>query len=322
MKRKSYDISKLPIEQQIRVSLSPQQSDIVGINHGTLIEPVPNIIQGKGEKWLQGENNSAICLGRDRPGSLGSGYGASSGAGQIDIVAGYSSSNIQRSKNTSSNKPTSVSVDPNLSLDAARIMISQKTDVDENFRIAPGQIGNVKNKSAIAFKADSIRIVGREGIKVVTGVDKVNSGGGTIRSVPRIEFLAGNKQGKAEPAAMAKTTNKAIKRLWGEIKRLNHELDTIIQHQAEFNLELATHQHYDPLLLLIGTLAAANPFLINDGKVLPSPEVVESAIKHVPVSMIAKLDGIIQNLKVAFNEINITSPAGASNPESRSVRIS
>ena len=50
MKRKSYDISKLPIEQQIRVSLSPQQSDIVGINHGTLIEPVPNIIQGKGGK--------------------------------------------------------------------------------------------------------------------------------------------------------------------------------------------------------------------------------------------------------------------------------
>lgn len=320
MKKKTYDISKLPKEQQTRVSLSPQQSSVVGVNHGTLIEPIPNIIQGKGEKWVDGANNTAICLGRDRPGSLGSGYGATTGAGQIDIVAGYSSSDIKRSKNNSTSTPTSVSVDPNLSLDAARIMISQKTDVDENFRIAPGQIGNVKNKSAVAIKADSIRIVGREGIKIVTGIDKVNSGGGTIRSVPRIEFLAGNKQGKAEPAALAKTTNKAIQKLWEAIKKLNQELDTVIQHQAEFNLELATHQHYDPMLLLLGTLVG-DPFIINDGKVLPSPEVVESAVKHVPVSLIAKLDGMMQQLQVAFSEINITSPAGAANPESRSVRI-
>ena len=200
-------------------------------------------------------------------------------------------------------------------------MISQKTDVDENFRIAPGSIGNVKNKSAIAMKADSIRIMGREGIKFVSGIDKVNAGGGIVRSVPRIEFLAGNKQGKSEPAAMAKTTNKAIEKLWEEIKKLNQELDTVIQHQAEFNLELATHQHYDPMLLLIGTLVG-NPFAINDGKVLPSPEVVESAIQHVPVQLISKLDGIIQSLRVAFREIDITNPAGSSNPESRSVRIS
>jgi len=141
-----------------------------------------------------------------------------------------------------------------------------------------------------------------------------------VRSVPRIEFLAGNKQGKAEPAAMAKTTNKAIEKLWEEIKKLNQELDTVIQHQAEFNLELATHQHYDPMLLLIGTLVG-NPFAINDGKVLPSPEVVESAIQHVPVQLISKLDGIIQSLRIAFKEIDITNPAGSSNPESRSVRI-
>ena len=49
MKKKSYDISKLPEEQQVRVSLSPQKSSIVGVNHGTLIELQPDVIKGKGE---------------------------------------------------------------------------------------------------------------------------------------------------------------------------------------------------------------------------------------------------------------------------------
>lgn len=321
MNKKAYDISLLSKEQKSRLSLSPQLSSLLGINHETLIEPLPNIIEGKSEKWIKGANNSAISLGRDRPGSLGSGYSAETGAGQIDLVAGYSSSEIKRSNTAIAGNNVVYSVDPNISLDAARIMISQKTDVDENFRIADGSVGNVKNKSAITLKADSIRVIGREGIKFVTGVDKVNSGGAVIRSVPRIDFIAGNKQQKSEPATLSSTNNKAIDSIWKEINKLNQMVDVINQHQAEFNLELASHQHYDLLLMLIGLIADQNPFLINDGKTLPSPEVVEAAIKHVPSQLIAKLDGIMQSMKIVFANTDITNPAGSSNPKSRSVRM-
>ena len=61
------------------------------------------------------------------------------------------------------------------STDAARIYISQLTAVDKNFGIANRYQSFWKRPdeappgSAIGIKADSVRIIGREGIKIVTG---------------------------------------------------------------------------------------------------------------------------------------------------------
>ena len=50
------------------------------------------------------------------------------------------------------------------------LFISQKADVDTDFGLADGQVGNVKNRSAVSMKADCVRIVSRGGgIKLVTG---------------------------------------------------------------------------------------------------------------------------------------------------------
>ena len=48
------------------------------------------------------------------------------------------------------------------------------SDIDDNFELVDGSIGNSKNKSAIAMKADGIRIIAREGIKLVTKTDNAN----------------------------------------------------------------------------------------------------------------------------------------------------
>jgi len=47
-----------------------------------------------------------------------------------------------------------VTVDPSFSKDAARIYISQKTDIDDNFKIKQGNVGKAKARSAIGMKAD------------------------------------------------------------------------------------------------------------------------------------------------------------------------
>jgi len=46
-----------------------------------------------------------------------------------------------------------------------------------------------KTKSAIGIKADAVRIIGRENIKIVTGTDRQNSAGGTLHSVGELNLL-------------------------------------------------------------------------------------------------------------------------------------
>ena len=93
--------------------------------------------------------------------------------------------------------------------DAARIYISAKTDIDENFGLADGKQqkgneGSTKGKSGIGIKADGVRIIARaNGIKLITGKGNFNNTGvnGEVDSngnalVPNdlgsIELIAGN----------------------------------------------------------------------------------------------------------------------------------
>jgi hypothetical protein len=82
--------------------------------------------------------------------------------------------------------------------DAARIYISQKTDIDKNFNIPPGKVGDSVGRSGIAIKADAVRIIGNEGIKLVTKSDGTNSFG-TVLTNNGIDLIA-NNQGRRDNA--------------------------------------------------------------------------------------------------------------------------
>jgi hypothetical protein len=77
------------------------------------------------------------------------------------------------------------------------------TNIDKNFGIAEGEGGIMKHRSGIGIKADGVRIIGGEGVKIVTGRAKgwkgfgmkgePNSLGGKIMlPAPPIELIAGN----------------------------------------------------------------------------------------------------------------------------------
>ena len=175
-----------------------------GFFHEELFEAVPKRIQAPSEYVISGRNNTWIVLGRDRPASLGSGYGSTgvNNTGCIDLCTGMmagSKSGIQQISN----------VHPNMASDAARIYISSKTDLDENFGLADGKQqklnpDSTKGKSGIGIKADGVRIIARaNGIKLVTAKGSVNNTGdkGEVDSngnkiVPNdlgaIELIAGN----------------------------------------------------------------------------------------------------------------------------------
>ena len=179
--------------------------DDAGILQSTPAETKINEIEAKGEYRL-GPNEAgapSIKFGHDRPSNLASGYGGP-GAQRcrtIDIVAG------PMAGARGGRGPTAGSwVDPNFGADAARIYISEKTDVDENFGLAAGHIGMKTGVSAIGMKADAIRIIGRTGVKITTGRSfafkgfgkdgELTSGGRRIQVAPPIELNAGNQSGE------------------------------------------------------------------------------------------------------------------------------
>ena len=149
---------------------------------------------------VQEHGGAYIVQGTDRPTNAASGYGAIGGnapCSMIDLVVGRMSSQLRHLD------PGSM-VQNNMVADAARIYICQKTDVDHNFSLADGKIGAQKGKSAIALKADGVRIIGREGVKIVTGGAKAFSTGGRgetnssdepLEAAPPIELIAGNNTG-------------------------------------------------------------------------------------------------------------------------------
>lgn len=145
-----------------------------GVNNESLSEIKTVYKQTSNETVINSKTNCFIVLGSDRPGAEGSGYGGigQTGAAAIDLVAGHLGS---RPINNINGVPVPSS--KSFQADAARIYISQMSDLDEYFNIPkrPLQLGSITldveesvARSGVAVKADVVRLIGRESIKLVT----------------------------------------------------------------------------------------------------------------------------------------------------------
>jgi hypothetical protein len=212
-----------------------------GVGNTRRNEGIPNFIRSGAETVYSGANNTWIVLGRDRPGNLLSGYGGlgDTQAGAIDLVVGRASF-MAKSISKDGEK---LYVDPNFSFDAARIYVSQKTDIDENFELADGMVGKSNTRSGIGLKADNIRIMSREGIKLVTGVDRFNSQGGDINSVHGIDLIANNDDRDMQPIPKGDNVAEAIERQAEHLKGLTSVVETMLTTIMKLNLSLMGHVH-------------------------------------------------------------------------------
>ena len=173
-----------------------------GIAQKPIDEAIPTLEKAQTEKAITGQNNSFVILGRDRPGTLFSGYGGrgATQAGRIDLIAGAGSS--YRHKDGSYTPPNEdTALNPNFAIDAARIYVSQKADIDRYLGLAPVPMQAPAGRSCIGLKADAIRIHSRNDIKIVTGRARVEkagksgerlSNGGKNEVVGTISLIAGN----------------------------------------------------------------------------------------------------------------------------------
>ena len=265
-----------------------------GINLNNISEPVPFLNRGTSENVIKNENNSWIVLGRDRPSNKTSGYGGAGGTqcASIDIVTGRMSSSPDGPQQN-------IWVDPNFTSDAARIYISQKTDIDENFNLVPGGVGMSKAKSGIGIKADAVRIIGREGIKLVTNTDNKNSQGGKIKSTFGIDLIAGNDDSQQsigkppglpgfgakvnflQPIVKGDNLIDALIEMSDQIGDLASRFDQFAQAQVRYNSSLAVHTHTIP----------------------PLPFVAIPSVELAPAFLAANIQQFVNSLSSGWSQI-------------------
>jgi hypothetical protein len=218
-----------------------------GVAGDKLLEQTVNFVELKNEKVMQGENNALAIFGRDRFSHRASGYGGlgDTHAGALDLVVGLASSKQQALARTRED----VFVDKDFFADAARVYMSQKTDVDNNFVLATGSVGNCVAKSAIALKADSVRLIAREGIKLVTRTDVKLSSGGPSTSCVGVDLIAGNHEfdddGKRllQPMVRGHDLEEALKPLVDIVSSLAGVVFGLVTYQNQINKKIQTHTH-------------------------------------------------------------------------------
>ena len=149
----------------------------VGVNDGLfctdVIEEIPKREEGGCEKVIKGKNNAFIILGRDRPSSIASGAGGAgmTQCGMIDMVVGINAiPSMKKIKKEKKPKGPSETVSGNFAADAARFYMSQRCigcgGIDGYLGFTKSKGQSAQNKSAIAMKADHVRIVGRENVRI------------------------------------------------------------------------------------------------------------------------------------------------------------
>lgn len=212
------------IQEKIDNNVSVNYSEN-GLFHTVIPLQTVHFKAAENEHVIKNEG-SYIVLGTDRPSSVSSGYGAqgATGANSIDFVVGRMASARNGKGPPGQEGEHGAQVDNSFFADAARIHISQLTDVDHNFGLAESNQPQSIARSAIGIKADAIRIIGREGIKIVTGKGdsatgyamkgETNSLGGKIsQPAPSIDLIAGNNTGKIK--------------VWGGLFRPIEEIDNL-----------------------------------------------------------------------------------------------
>ena len=265
-----------------------------GIGGSQLPEGLPTFIELPCEDVWKGQNNTYIVLGRDRPSNSTSGFNATTQAGAIDIVVGRMGSGvvacsvpIRESGGQELDSATAqeaarrypivgqktVYVHPMFSDDAARIYISQKSDVDENFNLVAGKIGYVGSgvgppapggyevgggvktmdwgpAACVAIKSDDVRIIARRGIKLVTmgpGSEKTSQSDHAISSVAGINIIAGNKDDgdffNLQPIIKGNNLVSCLETMLKTINQLSGIVGAFLTFQQTFNKEIAAHTH-------------------------------------------------------------------------------
>ena len=171
------------------------------LNTGAIAKIINHVRTGSETVLQNGDRNSFIILGEDRPAGRGMGMGGigaspnSKGTNRITMTVG------RMARASGGEGPVDGAfTDPSPFGDAAKIYMSDMTDADTNFGFCDSEVGNVKGQSAIVNFADQLRFFGVGGVQISTGQPQAKIGpngvtntlGEKMSIAPPIILSAGN----------------------------------------------------------------------------------------------------------------------------------
>ena len=236
-KRRSVD----PNSSEASIS---KYKDRAGVGCKPTLAPVPVRNSAPGENEFTGLGDWGIVGGVDRPTGLGSGYGGKGdpAAAAIDICAG----NMGAYARSQDDRGEPFYYNPNQTLGASRLLVSQKTDVDANAAAGglPQGSGDSVGKSAVLAKADSVRMVSRLGTKIVAGgVDSRDSQGDKILETGFVDLIAGGDDTEKQPMVLGDNLVKALETSLAEIDDLRETTNSLLKYQDNLNSRTIEHNH-------------------------------------------------------------------------------
>jgi len=253
------DISKLPRAAQSEInSLDGQHmvATYVGIgNKKRKNWDTPKYNAAEGEHIIK-SGNAFIILGRDRETDVMSGFGGKGAyhCAAIDLVVGRGAAYAKSIQDDG----TENLVDPDFKVDAARVYISQKADIDTYLALDP-DVGSPKERraagytteesprSTVAIKADTLRFVSRENIKIITRTDRRNAQGGLTNNAWTgrygIDLVAMNDFEGLQPMVMGDNLKMCLESMVDSIASLR---TLYISYNNDFQKKVMTHTHISP----------------------------------------------------------------------------
>lgn len=285
-----------------------------GVANKNQLEILTNFNQTDGELLLRGKTNSFIVLGRDRIQGPGSGKGGSghNQASSIDLIAGHGGTRPVGAING-----IQILSDKNFSNDSARLYISQLTDLDKHLGIPKQFIKSADTKvdvqlgdsrSGIAAKADVIRLVARENIKICTHHKGVNSLDNQIHP-GGVDIIAGIDNLKKEliPQPMVKGSNlkELMEKVLNTCQSIQMSVTRLLEQQVKINSTLENHSHQ-----LIDTSVTDKP--LNSQKIgALNQDLINTQISHLmnmldfnKISSDYLADGKEKSINSSYNRVN------------------
>tara|TARA_R100000808_G_C2155305_1_gene167405 strand:- start:4517 stop:5446 length:930 start_codon:yes stop_codon:yes gene_type:complete len=221
---------KLPHEAERRKDILTGNKDLdderIHINKNRH-ENQPRVARTENDYIIENRHNASIVLGRDYE------YDDlnDTSIGMVDISAG-------RTGNMDDGERSGGS----LISDAAKIYISQKTDIDRLYGFTPKKSST--SRSAIGIKADAVRVISRDpsaGIKLIVQPDSFgstagkNSQGGSATGVQGgVEILGPGKE-ISQPMVKSDDLAKSLAKLVNYIEQIEIMVWDFVSYQKKFN---------------------------------------------------------------------------------------
>ncbi len=287
---------------------SPQWSS-VGNGHSPEIKTKYDAGLGEDVKTVL---NSHFVMGADRDGGKLSGYGGRgfSGASSIDLIAGLSGPYPTDREKTQKD----------FSNDAARIYLSQMTDIDDYFSISPtkvkvGSLGvsieNSKQKSGIGIKADDVRIIARENIKLVTYHKVINSVAkksniGGIDIIAGIDVASSNPKLSLQPMVKGNNLLALLKEIRKSVESVQANLSYFLKQQKKINDIFSKHVHQSgkagmPTSPIIGNNGQEETFKLLTDVI---PQIISGIVNDVKISGVYFTEASQYYINSRYNNVN------------------